>query len=226
LCVLTLVAFFFSSGDWVHLMWTVQYPLAGLFFGAGLLLPQVWPEDRRQHPELTRGWNGAAVALLALVVLGAIPLLLTATGIGSRPAGRVSGAPLPALLEVARYGFDGTVPALMQPETPDQIARGLGHPPRFVTVTMGSTLLAAAYWILFAALALVGRAIPAGRRRWSFFLVAPLILAPATVLMLSGRALWGNAPWLVRAYGPVLLVAVVLALVLLVAVRRDARREG
>jgi len=230
LFILTLTAFLFSAGDWMHMLWNVQYPLAGLLLGSGLLLVRVWPGERRQHPGPARGWNGAVVALIAVVVLGAVPLLLASSPIEPFPTGRVSGSPFPALLEVARYGFDQTVPALMHPETPQQISRGLGHPPRFVTVTMAATQLTAWYWILFVGLALAGRAIPAGEVRWRFFLMSPLVLAPAAILLSIFRssvyeAIWNNEPWFVRAYGPSLLAAAGAALVLLVAVRRDDSLE-
>lgn len=225
LFVLTLALLWNASGDWVHLLWSVQYPLAGLWLGAGLLLVRVWPDDRRERPALLRGWNGAVVALLALLVLGSVPVLLTS--IPATAAGRVSGSPLAALLEAARYGFDGTLPASMQPEQADQIERGLGHPPRSVTVTMGSTLLAAGAWILFVALALAGRAIPAGGARRAFFCLAPLVLAPATTVPFPDgawdRGIWDNQPRLVMAYGPVLAAAAVAAVVLAVAGHLDGK---
>ena len=76
-----------NSGDWVHLLWSVQFSLAGLFLGAGLLLVQVWPDQRRQHPAPFWGRNGASVALLAAVVLGSLPILFALLPLNIYPVG-------------------------------------------------------------------------------------------------------------------------------------------
>jgi hypothetical protein len=247
LCVAVFAAFVFSRGDWVHSLWSIQFPLIGLMFGSGLILVQVWPEDRRAQPTLLRGWNGATIAFVTTAALGATPLLLTVLPFDVRQLAREGGLLLATFAEVARYGFGGEVPVSMEPmDSPhsiggafggnEQAARDLGIPPRIVTVTMASSLLAAVQWTLFAALALVGRTIQFGRRRRAFFLIAPLLLALAcisTMLLDSGanmdralyKAIWKNEPWLVKAYGPTLLVAAVTAVVLFFAVRRDGRAE-
>jgi len=246
LCLLALESFFLSHGDWVHSLWSIQFPLYGLLFGSGLILIQVWPEDRRQQPSLSRGWNGATIAFVTVVALGAMPLLLTVLPFDVRPLAR-ENVPLSAtFLEVALYGFGGEVPESMSTEgiVPGrgafggdyQLDRGLGIPPRIVTVTMASSLLAAVHWILFAALALAGRMIQVSKRRRVFLLVTPMIVALAAlspVVLDSGgnmdralyRGIWKNEPWLVGAYGPTLLIAAIAAAALCLAVRRASGQE-
>ncbi|MHC4895227.1 MAG: hypothetical protein ACYTFV_18180 [Planctomycetota bacterium] len=243
LCVAVLAGFAFSSGDWVHSLWSIQFPLVGLLFGSGLILVRVWPEDRRTQPSLLSDSNGATVALVTATVLGAMPLLLTLLPFDVRQLAREAPPLLQTFSEIARYGFGGEVPESMAPmDSPHsvggafggdyQAARGLGIPPRIVTVTMGSSLLAAFHWTLFAVLALVGRMIQVGSRRRAFLLITPLPLALAcisTMLTDAGsnmgqflyKAIWKNEPWLVRAYGPTLSVAAITAVALFVAVRRD-----
>lgn len=237
LCLSALAAFLFSFGDWVHSLWSIEYPLFGLLFGSGLVLVRIWPEDRKLQPNLLRGWSGATLAFVTVGALGALPLLLTVLPFDVRPLARESGPLLATFFEVVRYGFGGAVPALMEPVSSYDAARGLGIAPRIVTVTMGASLLATVHWILFATLALVGRVIPVGRGRRVFFLIAPMILALAALFLVAinsegnmdrslYRGIWRNEPWLVRAYGPTLLVALVATAGLFLAVRRDGRAEG
>lgn len=227
---LTFLGVLAASTDWVHLLWSVQYPMLGLLVGAGLLLVRTWEADRRAtSPGLLQRWNGATVALLAAALLGGLPVLLVSLWPDALPAGRVAGSPLPALVEAAGYGFGGPVPALMEPLHERQIERGFGAPPRFVTVPMGTTLLSAIAVIAFTALALLGRCVTGARTRRLLLLGAPLALAP---LMLKAPfamerfedALWRNEPWLVRAYGPTLALAALCGVALLVSVRIDRRR--
>ncbi len=227
--VASLMSIVANSGDWVHLLWSVWYPLHGFWLGAGLLLVLVWPEDRRLHPGLLRDRNGATVFLLGSLAIGLLPVLLITAFGDAQPVGRVSGHPVPALLEAARYGFDGTVPSLMEPMHAGQSARGLGHPPRFVTVPMGTTYLVAVGWIVFSILALAGRAIPNGPLRRIALLVVPVGVAPFALFgpHRLGRLendLWTNEPWLVAGYGPTLLVAAIMVIVLFTAIRFDERR--
>lgn len=219
-----------ASTDWVHLFWSVQYPMLGLLVGAGLLLVRTWEADRRAtSPGLLQRWNGATVAVLAAVALGTLPVFFVSLWPGALPAGRVAGSPLPALVEAAGYGFGGPVPALMEPLRERQIERGLGAPPRFVTVPMGTTLLSAVAVIAFTVLAFLGRCFTGALARRFLLLGAPLALAP---LMLEAPfamerfedALWQNEPWLVRAYGPTLALAALCGVTLLVSVRIDRRR--
>lgn len=153
LFLLTLEVFWFSSRDWMHTLWSIQLPLSGLVLGSGVLLVRVWPEDRVREGALPHGWNGAAVALVGFLVLGSLPILLALLPLDTRPVGRPAASPPTALVEVAGYGLGGEIPSTMEPSGARQVARGLGSPPRFVTVTMAASMLAAGGWILFAMLA-------------------------------------------------------------------------
>ena len=224
--VFTLMSIVANSGDWVHLLWSAWFPLHGIWLGSGLLLVLVWPDDRKLGPTLPRGWNGATAFLCISLAVGLLPVLLITVFGDAHPVGRVSGSPLAALVEAARYGFDGTVPSLMEPMHADQIARGLGHPPRFVTVPMGTTYLAAAGWIVFAALALVGRAISSGSLRRILLFLLPIAAAPYALVGFKQleNDLWSNEPWLVAGYGPTLLIAALLVVVLFTTIRIDEWR--
>jgi hypothetical protein len=237
--VAVLAGFVFSFGDWVHSLWSIQFPLIGLLFGSGLTLIRVWPEDRRPQPTRLRGWSGATIAFATATALGAMPLLLTVLPTDVRQLAREGPPLLATFSEVVRHGFGGAVPESMEPMDglnsvggafggDYQAARGLGIPPRIVTVTMASSLLSAFHWTLFAALALVGRTIRLGMRRRAFFLVTPPLFALASGANMDRmlyKAIWMNEPWLVRAYGPTLLVAAVTAVALFFAVHRDGGRD-
>lgn len=228
----TVVGMLACSTNWVHLFWSVQFPMLGLFLGAGLLLLRTWEEDRRAtSPGLLARWNGATLAVVGAVALGSLPVLIVSLWPDAFPPGRVAGAPLPALVQAAIYGFGGPVPDLMEPLHRAQVERGLGAPPRFVTVPMGTTLIAAIAVICFTALAFVGRRVRSDRRRRTLMLTVPLVLVPLALVALPAvrffeDALWGNEPWLVRAYGPTLTVAALCAVTLMAAVRADGHRAA
>lgn len=223
LLLLAVTNFFFSDGDWMHSLWSVQFPMIGWFLGSGLLLTRVWPEDRAPASGPAGEWNGALLALISLLILGLLTFALM--GYRADPGVAGDGAPLHALAEVVQYGFGGDVPASMQPVDHLQVKRGLGVPPRMVTVTMGSTMVAMIVWTVFVLLALVGKAIWDARWRRRFLLTAPLFIAPVLLLWsvtpLVYEGLWRNEPWFVKVYGPVLLLAVASSLALLLTLRRS-----
>lgn len=219
-----------TIGDWLHVYWSCTHTMQAFYSVSGFLLVHIWPADRKQLQVDPARRNGATLALVGLLAIAASPLLFYGVfGEGKFP-GRESAqgmSALASLVQVVRYGFGGDIPDLMIPEHARQIARNLGHPPRWVTTPMGVSLHAAIYWILFAAMALVLRAIPSGRwRRVPMFLL-PLPLG-MFVFRRLGRAgmehgIWDNEPWIVGLYGPVLLIACVMALVLFVAIQIDQR---
>jgi len=222
--VLTLSLFLISAGDWVHVLWNVEFPLVLMFSGAGLLLVRVWPEERRQ---LART-NGAAVALLAIAGLGSIPFLIAVSPIEPRPTDNMEISPVPALVEAARYGFGGDLPLFLQTESSPRYPGAPTHPPRSATVTMAALALAAGTWILFVVISLLGRALPAGEARWKFLLLSPPIAALTLVYLFNSKSwnpgIWENELLLPKAFGPLLLAAGLAALILFAAVRLDRRR--
>jgi hypothetical protein len=253
LIVLWIAACFFAVGfrvlgrDWVHLFWSAQIPLVGLFLGSGALLCRTWRVDsenaasaapseesirRKRH-----GWtrNGAFLFLAMTVTLGLAPLVLQIALPDDHPSPRDTGSPIQGLRELAAWGFGGPRPATLTPITQEEIARGLGHLPRDITVPMGTTLIAAYLWIAFSLLAMGGRLIRSRRARLAFYLLAPVLLGVlnfiepvfhdrATYGALDPRffgpdssresGIWTCEPAVVLSYGPVLLVAFASALVL------------
>ncbi|MFT7678330.1 MAG: hypothetical protein ACI8QC_002316 [Planctomycetota bacterium] len=219
-----------TIGDWLHLYWSCTHTMLALFSVSGFLLVHVWPADRKQLQVDPARRNGATLALVGLLAIGACPLLFYGIFGEGRFPGRLSAKGMSAvasLVQAARYGFGGDIPDLMIPENAPQIARNLGHPPRWVTSPMGVSLNAALFWIQFATLALVLRVIPSSPWRR-----VPMLLLPLPVSMFVFRYLgmksvesgiWDNEPWIVRLYGPVLLVALALTVVLFVAIQIDQR---
>ena len=165
------------------------------------------------------------MALIWLLAVGLGPAMLANMLGDTFPVGRASGSTLSALADVARYGFGGPVPNLMAPEGLDQVARGLGSPPRFVTVAMGTSMFAACATITFVALAFLGRMLGDWRMRSAFFLAAPPAIGVTALLPVVGLAdgLWRNEPWFVRAYGPLVATALGAAAALLIATAIDLR---
>lgn len=230
LYALTLTSFAFSAGDWVHLLWNVEFPILGLLFCSGLLLVRVWPDERVPSSPTMRGPGGAPVVLLAFFVLAAVPIGVALAPMEPFPMGRTPGFDGVALVEAARYGFGGAIPDSMIPVGAKQAARGLGSPSRNVTVTMGALHFAAGAWTLFVLLAFAGRLAPRGEVRSRCYLLGPMLLMPyLTFVFPRGAweaALWSNEPWVVAAFGPTLLTAAVATVALAVALRRAAVRVG
>lgn len=226
LSALTVVS---STGDWVHQLWSVMYPLLGLSVGAGFLLVRVWKRDRVRPSGILGARNGATLGLLGIAILGLLPVVTATLFGGAYLEGRVEGTPVPALVQTALYGFGGPVPDLMEPLHRAQFERGLGSPPRFVGVPMGATFFAALFIVAFSVIAFVVRGIRSERARRAVAFLLPALLAIGCGLTMRGGggledAVWTNEPWLVRAYGPVLMAALLSALTLGVAVWIDGHR--
>lgn len=230
LLVSSVASFFESRGDWVHSLWSVQYPIVGLLFGSGLLLVPGGASGMKIEP----GGRGLTVAFVAALALGLLPLLLIVLPFESRTLARESVPLVETFFEVVAYGFGGGVPGAMEPLSVQDIERGLKVPPRIVTVTMASTFLAAIAWTLLALVALFSRAFRSDRLRERFVLLAPAGIAALafipTVLdwgrnmnRVLYRGIWRNEPWFANAYGPVLLVAALITLLLLFTRRRTSQ---
>ncbi len=228
LAVLALAMFGFTHGDWVHTLWNIQFSLAGLFFGSGILLLSVWPEERRLVPGTLANRNGAWIAFLAVALIGVFPLLLTLSPIEPWPPSNMEIAPLPALAEVAQYGFVGEPPEFLLIEDPPRAPGAPSHPPRFLTATIAAMEVAACFWILFVVLSFVSRAISSVEVRTKFLLLSPLVVAPVVLNLFLSKSwtvgIWENELWMPKAFGPLLLGAGLAALVLFVAVRNAESR--
>jgi len=254
-CVLSVVFRFFAR-DWVHLYWSAQIPLIGLFLGSGALLCRTWRADieesaSKESLRSKRRWwpvSSAVLFLLMTLTLGIAPLLLEIALPQDNPASRDTGAPAHGLWELAVWSFGGPRPSTLAPITDMEIARGLGHLPRDLTVPMDTTLVAAYLWIAFCALAMSGRLIRSRRARLAFFLLAPLLLCvidfcasgflgethhgpfdPSCFVPGSRDCgIWTCEPAVVGSYGPVLLIAIACTFVLALdlAVDRRARRQA
>ncbi len=230
-----------ESGDWVHLLWMVQVPIAGLFMISGVFLFTAYGNDgepdavesvaalqKRVSPSNAAWWFFAMMASL-----GIAPLLLIAIFQGA-PEGRNIGQPVRRLFELAQWGFGGALPECLGPLTFEEQARGVGHLPREVTVPMGALLISSWAWIAFCALAMVGRLLPWPRIRRGFLLLSPLALGlislwisrrtVGTGLWFDARYFWAGAseesgiwtsdPVTMKSFGPVLVAAMLGALLL------------
>ena len=228
-------------GDSVHMFWSVQVPLVGLFLCSGPFLATTWREPGEPDVAdpcrrwLPRGaWSYLAItSALALVplfhgVFFPSPMLHDFPGHG----------PVRDLREIALWGFGAAVPEALTPVHEGQIARGVGHLQRWNTVPMGTTLIAAWLWLGFCIVAFCGRLIPSFQVRRRLYLLAPLALAAvvaASPTMLWGAfdprffsvngsrstGIWKSGPEVMRSYGPVLAAALVATIGLAWARRRD-----
>ena len=215
--------------DWVHLSWSAGIPLIGAFLASGVLLSRTSGDENRASAERLR--SGAWIFLLMTISLGLLPLVLQIAIPEDNPAPRDVGEPVRRLRELAAWGFGGPLPECLAPTTEEELARGVGHLPREVTVPMGATLIAAWFWLEFCALALLSRGVPAGRRRLAFTLLSPVFLSllfglgvgpwlellwggfdAGRIWVGRGSGIWTSEPIVLASYGPVLLAALLAAL--------------
>jgi len=244
--------------DWVHDFWGAQVPMCAAFLGCGLLLCGVWGDDAALFERVATSSPGTGSArhrrlanpawtfLGMLLVSALVPLVLQLAFPEEHATHRGTGRPVHDLVELAHWGLGGPLPALLEPSGDAGHARGIDFLPRDVTVPMGATLIAAWLWILFCALAWVGRLVRAPRRRIVLLLLAPPVVGllsplaswPLGVLRLGfdprffwplaarDSGIWTSDPATMQSYGRVLLVAALCA-VLLAASRvvQGARRR-
>jgi len=212
--------------DWQHMYWSAYFPLLGLFLCSGVLLCRIWPADAaaigvaRPNARI-----GGLLYFMMSLSLGLAPLFLEIVIPESPPSGRNIGAPLQRLWDLVAWSFGGPLPECLSPNTGEEIARRVGHLPREVTVPMGTLLFVAWQWTAFCALALVGRVLLPRPERLAFYLVAPALLGIVWMVLFAGpfdNAVWTSDPGLMRSFGPVLLGALIAALVLLLVRRRGS----
>ena len=219
--------------DWVHLFWSVQVPLVGLFLGSGAFL--CWSRAGRDGGAQR---DDPATCMKGVWLFGAMVLTLGGAGIVLQlalpdltPAPRDTGAPVRTLGEIVRWNFGGP--------RPEVLVRGSGNLPRDMTVALGTTLIAAWLWIGFCLLFVLGRFVRSQRLREAFYRAGPALLVPvvfafeAATARANGRVfevaffqpdgardsgIWLSGPAVLHSYGSVLLAA--LAMTALVAVVR------
>lgn len=248
-----------SSQDWQHLFWSAQIPLVGMFLGSGALLCRTWRDDLNGSTQTTGHlWrsvlsNGALLFLLLASTLAITPAVLEIL-VPRQPASpRATGAPFRALWDLAAWGFGGELPSFLAPAGSGWLGpERLHHPPRDVTVPMGTTLVAAWLWISFSAIAFAARVVHSRRVRQALLLLAPVVVALVVCALdmhswTSGvldsgyfspsggtrSAIWKADLTTLRSYGPVVLTAIVCAIVLGACIasehvwaRRAARTAG
>ena len=192
--------------DWVHNSWWAVLGICALAAGSG-------PELARTLAGSAGGSRSPVPwrVLAGLAVVGLLPSFHAAVTADAWPEGRVPArtvwdvvggdvdagwadvAPVRPLAQVIGFGFGGPTPDLMVPSAPagsrsswldEQVARGLGSPPRWVTVPMASLFHACVAWTLLCGLLLVIRRLrpaPGGAAFASpslLLLIVPLATAP------------------------------------------------
>jgi hypothetical protein len=234
----------FLDRDWQHMFWMAQGSTVSLFVVSGTLLVSVWPDDgvlrSEQNGAPTRSrparFNSAWWFFAMMSSLALLPLLQIAW-FDSEPDGRNLGIPIRRVIELAHWGFGGPLPECLSPITDAEIARGVGHLPREVTVPFGTLLIGAWLWIAFCAIAIVGRWMPAGNLRRGFLLLAPFFLGVTSFIADIGHGdsqfapsffwpgsalksgIWRSEPVVMKSFGPVMLAALLCALLLALLVR-------
>src|SRR6185436_1042555 len=169
--------------------------------------------------------------LAMMASVGLAPLLLIEWF--KAPDGYNTGEPTRRLIELARGGLGGYMPG------------GFGPIPREATVSMGVLLIAAWLWIAFCALAIVGRMLPWTSVRRVFLLLSPLVLGLLSFVqacrridmpvwfdqrsfwpMCTESGVWVADPMTLRSFGPVLVAAVIIGILLAVLIRLPGWRRG
>jgi hypothetical protein len=243
--VLLAAATWNKSHDLTWLWWAVQIPLVSLFLTSGVFSAGVWSADHgpdNSSPNAVRGphpFRGPLTFFAFTVVLAIEPLVLEVLSPLDPGNRRVSGAPAHDILQLASWSFGGALPDCLVPFASEGIARGVGFPPRDVTVPMGSLLIAAWTSIAFVAVALVARCLPSRPAQ----LAASVMVPPAlgTVFLFVTRpigafdprffgpescfdsGIWRSDPPVMRTFGFVLAAAVVSVAVFVFALVREQR---
>ena len=141
-----------------------------------------------------------------------LPAVLIEWAPKSNAAPRNLGRPVAGALEVARLGLGGPVPDVLVPVNDAGVERGLGFLPREITVTIGGLVAGATLWIATCLIALAGGLLRSARARLGVFLFAPFVVAAAMLFApmpfgMLQRPLWDADPALLRAFGPLLVLA-------------------
>jgi hypothetical protein len=215
-----------AAGDWVHLIWAIQFPMFGLVASSGLLLVRARPREAKEL------W-GPGVLFGVFAVLTILPLALLLLRGTDEPTARAGSSLVGALADVVHYGFGGPVPDSMLPQHSRQLERGLGSPERDVTVSMGALWLGSGWMALLAGLSLLTAFMRTSWVSKPLRLLVPPIAA-TLVLTQTGtwapdieEAMWHNDAWYVGLLGPLLLAAVTLVpIALLVHRHRAAQLPG
>lgn len=236
--------------DWVHMFWMAQIPCVVAFLLSGALLVTttrkegIFDDDMWNMPFLrivTRlsspWWFLAMLASLALLSL--VVLEFPSSTVGARNLGQ----PTHHLIQLAHWGFGGSLPDCLTPLNESEVARGVGHLMREVTVPLGTLLIAAWLWIAYCALAVIGQFVPGQRMRRAFLLTAPLIggivfLVATNSTNVEGSVfdthffqlmgardtgIWTSDPVVMKSFGPVMATALFFGLLLALVQRLPAR---
>lgn len=234
--------------DWVHTLWAVAMPMTAMLAIAGpLLLAWADPHGERGH----RGWLGrdrlrAGWSFMGMTLaLGALPLVLV-TVLPAMRGRNVGDAPSGVAALVA-WGVGGPLPEVLTPVTAGELARGVGHLPREVTLSIGALMQASWVVLLACALGVAGRWLPGDLVRRTFLLLAPFVVTASLLIACAAgvgkesplfdarllvpignesTGLWTSDPVTLRVFGPVLLAALLAALLIPPMVALGPRREG
>ncbi len=206
------------AGDWQHLLWATILPMLFLFATSGCMLSV----------------GRARTALLTFVLLTVLPLILLTVkgGLDDHEVTAVDSIPV-ALREVIAYGFNGDVPACMEPQPDTHAAREgltLGWPSRDVTVPMGALYFGSIAVLLMSLAVVISKAFPRGMARSLWLNVAPLsvfaLLHFGGGMSNAEEPVWKNDPDLVAAVGPLVAAAgAALFVALLVADRAAPKAQ-
>jgi len=224
--------------DWVHLFWSAQVPLVGLFMGSGLFLAHA------TSPQPRGRWCRPWLFFTMTWLLGTLPLLLVTWFPSEHWTWRGVRTPVQGLWELIEWGFGGPLPAALEPQTHVALQRGVDFLPRVITAPMGTTLIAAWLCIAFGLISIISRLVRDSLLRQRFrFLTAPaltfagFVLAPLqlgigpldfgffTPLGARRTGIWTSDPVVMQSYGPVLLAALLMTALICCWEWRESRRR-
>jgi len=203
-----------TTTDWMHFQWSLGPMLLSAFWISGAFLPFAWPaENARQRAWDTRstdwtrsGWWFPVGAL----ALGSASITLQLLEPGRVPTERNSPGPLVGTLELVAYGLGlGELPPVLHVRFPHDVARGMDHLPRDLTVPLSVLTLAAEMLCAYVVLAYWLRFVRSASVRLALGFVAPIGVSVILFVRWRGFAsgLWHETPDEIRAFGPSLTAA-------------------
>ena len=214
-------------------LWSVQIPLVSTFLLSGAFAASA---SAREDSTRTARMFGPAFFFGVTWFLAVTPLVVAEVWPSYRTHWRAAGSPTLAILQFVGWSFGGPMPDCVIPDSEVGFERGVGYPPRFVTVPMNTILIAAWTSIAFTASTLALRRVRNARKRIAaLFAFAPLCgtvvlivnvpIGPFDPRLFSPfsyhhSGVWRSDPFTMRTFGFVVSAGLLCSAILLIAAAR------
>lgn len=219
--------------------WYLQIPLVSTFLLSGAFAA---PACAYEHPKRRARVFGPAFFFGVTWLLAVTPLAIAEIWPHYRTNWRANGSPTLAILQFIGWSFGGPMPDCVVPDTEVGFERGVGYPPRFVTVPMSTILIAAWTSIVFSVSTLGLRRIRNVRARVaSAYAFAPMFGTVLLILRMQigpfdpflfhpegmrNSGVWQSDPLTMRTFGLVLSAGLLCSAALLITTARAPRSES